>query len=101
MNLKRTATIVVGGAAVGAWLAGAATSNRAIGPPLSIAPTPAIDMRGAELASEIARLHERLRPDRRRRDSLAATCSRSARARRTPAPIVAAAPQADARRRCR
>ncbi len=30
MNLKRTATIVVGGAALAAWLAGAATSNHAI-----------------------------------------------------------------------
>lgn len=61
MNLKRTATIVVGGAAVGAWLAGAATSNHRI-PATSITPTPAIDLRGEALATEIARLQERLRP---------------------------------------
>jgi hypothetical protein len=61
MNLKRTATIGVVGAALAAWLASAATSKRAIPPPLVIRP-PAIDSRGAELADEIARLHERLRP---------------------------------------
>jgi hypothetical protein len=61
MNLKRTATIVVGGAAIGAWLAGAATSNHRV-PATSLAPTPAIDLRGEALATEIARLQERLRP---------------------------------------
>src|SRR5260221_4837035 len=61
MNLKRTATIVVGGAALAAWLAGAATSGRAVPSPIAFQ-TPAIEMRGAELATEIARLHERLRP---------------------------------------
>jgi len=61
MNLKRTATIVVGGAAVGAWLAGAATSNHRI-TETPITPTPAIDLRGEALANEIARLQERLRP---------------------------------------
>jgi len=61
MNLKRTATIAVVGAALAAWLASAATSNRGIPPPIVIRP-PAIDSRGAELADEIARLHERLRP---------------------------------------
>lgn len=61
MNLKRTATIVVGGAAIGAWLAGAATSNHGI-PTTTIVPTPQIDLRGEELANEIARLQERLRP---------------------------------------
>ena len=61
MNLKRTATIGVVGVALAAWLASAATSNRTIPPPIIIRP-PAIDSRGAELADEIARLHERLRP---------------------------------------
>ena len=61
MNLKRTATIVVVCAVLAAWLAGAATSNRALPPPILTQPQP-IEMRGAELASEIARLHERLRP---------------------------------------
>jgi hypothetical protein len=61
MNLKRTATIAVVGGALLAWLAGAATSNHEIAPPpiTRIAP---IEMRGAELANEVARLHERLRP---------------------------------------
>lgn len=61
MNLKRTTTIVVVGAALLAWLAGAATSNHAIPPAPAVQPT-SIDTRGAELASEIERLHERLAP---------------------------------------
>src|SRR6185436_5791641 len=91
MNLKRTATIVVGGAAIGAWLAGAATSNPGR-PALTIAPTPAIDVRGEELATEIARLQERLRPTSQPRQpgrNLFAFRARAAQ----PAPMVAAAPQ--------
>ena len=61
MNLKRTATIAVVGGALAAWLAGAATSNRSIAPPI-VVPAAPIEARGAELANEIARLHERLRP---------------------------------------
>ena len=61
MNLKRAATIVVVGGALLAWLAGAATSNRAIAP-APLLTVPAIDVRGAALEKEIARLHERLRP---------------------------------------
>src|SRR5437016_3499606 len=90
MNRNRTAMIVVG-AALLAWLAGAATSNHAI-PPAAIAEPHAIESRGAELADEIARLHERLRP--------VATPRRPARnlftyrAIATPvAPIVVAAPR--------
>jgi len=61
MHVKRTATIVLVGGALAAWFAGAATSNRAL--PAPIIPKPAaIDASGAVLASEIARLHERLRP---------------------------------------
>jgi hypothetical protein len=89
MNLKRTATIVVGGAAVGAWLAGAATSNSGRSA-LTIAPTPAIDLRGEELATEIARLQERLRPTSQPRQpgrNLFAFRARAAQ----PAPVVAAA----------
>jgi hypothetical protein len=61
MNLKRTTTIVVVAAAIGAWLAGAATTNHPI-PVVPIDRPAPIELRGAELASEIARLQERLRP---------------------------------------
>jgi hypothetical protein len=60
MNVKRTTTIVVVGALI-AWLAGAATSNHTI-PPVAIVQQTAIEKRGAELAVEIERLHERLAP---------------------------------------
>lgn len=61
MNLMRTATIVVAGGAVAAWLALAATSNVRDDATPQVA-LPSTDARGAELAGEIARLHERLRP---------------------------------------
>jgi hypothetical protein len=61
MNFKRTATIVIGGAAFLAWLAGAATPRRAIPPPI-VTPPQAIDARGLELTNEVARLRDRLRP---------------------------------------
>ncbi|PYR50859.1 MAG: hypothetical protein DMF95_09540 [Acidobacteria bacterium] len=60
MNRNRTAMIVAG-AALLAWLAGAATSNHAI-PASAVVEPRVIESRGAELADEIARLHERLRP---------------------------------------
>jgi hypothetical protein len=60
MNPKRTTTIVVVGALV-AWLAGAATSNHTI-PRVTVVQETAIEKRGAELALEIERLHERLAP---------------------------------------
>jgi hypothetical protein len=62
MNAKRTLTFVIISAALIAWLAGAATSNREIASPPIVARAP-IDARGEDLAKEIARLHERLRPD--------------------------------------
>lgn len=61
MHVKRTAGIVLGGGAVAAWLAGAATSNRAVPDPVLPLSTP-VDARGADLANEIARLRARLRP---------------------------------------
>jgi hypothetical protein len=61
MNFKRTATLVVVGAVLIAWLAGAATSKRAIPPPI-VTPPHTIDARGIELTNEIARLRDRLRP---------------------------------------
>ena len=61
MNFKRTATMVGVGAALAAWLAGAATSNHPMSPLTAVRQTP-IEKRGAELAIEIERLHERLAP---------------------------------------
>ena len=61
MNLKRTTTIVVVGAALIAWLAGAATSNRAI-PPAAVVQHTSLEKRGAGLAGEIERLRRRLAP---------------------------------------
>lgn len=61
MNWKRTATIGVVGGALAVWLAGAATSTRRVVDTTIAKPTP-IELRGAELADEIARLHERLHP---------------------------------------
>lgn len=61
MNIRRTTTIVVVGAALIAWFAGAATSNHPIPPATVLQPT-TIEKRGAELAVEIERLHERLAP---------------------------------------
>lgn len=62
MNLKRTLSIGVGGGAVVVWIAAAATS---VSQPTTIVPrvdARAIESSGAELAAEITRLHERLRP---------------------------------------
>ncbi len=61
MNLKRTTTIAVVGAALAAWLAGAATSNHVI-PSAPVHRPAGIELRGAELAGEIEKLHERLAP---------------------------------------
>jgi hypothetical protein len=61
MTLKRTTMSIGGGAALIAWLAGAATSNHPI-PSLALVQQTSIEKRGAELAIEIERLHERLAP---------------------------------------
>ena len=62
MNLKRTATIVVVGGALAAWLAAAMTSVQRdlVSPPAERNAT--ADVRSETLAAEVARLHERLRP---------------------------------------
>jgi hypothetical protein len=62
MHVKRTVTIAVVGGALVTWLAAAATSNRVVVPP-PIDRAPAIDKSGVALTNEIARLHDRLRPD--------------------------------------
>src|SRR5881628_2471796 len=62
MNLTRTAAFLAGTAAVAALVLGAVTARHEV--PRPIAPRRApIDLRGADLAKEIERLHERLRPD--------------------------------------
>ena len=61
MNLKRTTMTAVVGAALVAWLAGAATSNHAISK-VPVVEQTTIEKRGGELAGEIERLHERLAP---------------------------------------
>jgi hypothetical protein len=61
MNVKRAAVLGVGCAALAVWLAAAATSGTRQQP----AHTPAaaaVELQGEELAAEIARLRERLRP---------------------------------------
>ena len=96
MNPKRTATIVVVGGALLAWLAGAATSNRPIEPPPVIA-IPTIDNSGVALEKEIARLHERLRPTATPAQSNRNLFSfRSAPVRAVPAPSAPSAPAAPA-----
>ena len=61
MNLKRTTLIALVGVALAAWLAGAATSNHVI-PSVTVHRPESIEQRGAALAVEIERLHERLAP---------------------------------------
>jgi hypothetical protein len=61
MNFKRTATIALVGGALIAWLAGAATTMRSPSP-MAPAPSRVVEQSADALASEIARLHERLHP---------------------------------------
>jgi hypothetical protein len=62
MSLKRTTIIFVSAAALAAWFAAAMTPARPPLPRLTSTSEP-IDATGAALASEIARLRERLRPE--------------------------------------
>src|SRR5262245_22375337 len=63
MQLKRTATIVVVGGGFGAWLYAAATPAPRMPAPRATPPAAAIDARSQTLADEVARRHDRLRPD--------------------------------------
>jgi hypothetical protein len=62
MNVKRTVMIGAAGGAVAVWIAAAATSNTRTVAPIVPVKTNVIDTSGAELAVEVQRLHERLRP---------------------------------------
>jgi hypothetical protein len=62
MNVKRTTIIFVAAVAFAAWFSAAMTPGRPPAASHEIQPA-AIDASGAALASEIARLRERLRPD--------------------------------------
>src|ERR687887_419414 len=101
MNAKRTLTFVVISAALIAWFAGAATSNREIASPPIVARAP-IDASGQDLAKEIARLHERLRPDATprlpgRNLFTFQSAVRTARQPMVPAPVPALGPREGAR----
>jgi hypothetical protein len=67
MSLKRTTIVIAGVVALAAWFAAAMTPGRPLVPSAAIAPAP-VDATGAALASEIARLRARLRPDPAPRD---------------------------------
>jgi hypothetical protein len=62
MNVKRTAMIGVAGVAVAVWISAATTSNMRTVVPVVPAKPSVIDKSGAELAVEVKRLHDRLRP---------------------------------------
>ena len=63
MNVKRTVMIGAAGGAVAVWIAAAATSNTRPVAPVVPVKTNVVDRSGAELAVEVRRLHERLRPN--------------------------------------
>ena len=63
MNIKRIATLSAAGAVLAAMIAGATTSGVRRPAPIVTTPnTTGIELQGAELAAEVARLRARLRP---------------------------------------
>ena len=62
MKLKRTLALGVVGAALAAWFAAASTTGSRRISKIAVGKTTPVEMRGAELAAEIARLRERLHP---------------------------------------
>jgi hypothetical protein len=62
MNVKRVAAIGAVGGALAVWLAAASTMLTQPVVETSERKTTAVELRGAALAAEITRLHERLRP---------------------------------------
>jgi|SRR6266542_5137567 len=61
MNVKRMATIVTTGGGLAAWLVGATTSKHTVAPAPVVTRAP-IESKGAELATEMARFREHMRP---------------------------------------
>ncbi len=63
MDVRRTVLLGVLGGAVAVWLASAATTMPRSAPPVVPATPRTVEVSGAELSTEIARLRDRLRPD--------------------------------------
>ncbi len=61
MNLKQAATIITTSGAIAAWFVGGATTNHTVAPAPVAVRTP-VDAKSEQLATEIGRLRERLRP---------------------------------------
>jgi hypothetical protein len=61
MNLKQAATIITTGGAIAAWFVGSPTTNHTVAPAPVVVRTP-VDTKSEQLATEIGRLRERLRP---------------------------------------
>jgi hypothetical protein len=87
MNVNRTLALMAISGALLAWFAAAATSNRDVPPPIIIPPAH-VDLQGADLAREIARLHDRLRPDATPRQPARNLFAYHVSVRHDPAPIV-------------
>ena len=86
--------MVGAGAVLAAWFAGAATSGNREAVDVAPIKSSPIDNRGAELATEVARLHERLRPTAVPRQPGRNLFSFASRKTRAVAPIVAPSPPA-------
>jgi hypothetical protein len=63
MQVKRTLLLGALGGAVAVWVAAAATSGTRRGPAIEMPKPQPIDASGTELAAEVSRLRDRLRPD--------------------------------------
>jgi hypothetical protein len=90
MRTNRIVALVVLGGAVVVWLAAAATSGVRPSDNVVARPPAAIDLKGAALAAEITRLHERLRPSAtpvQSRDLFRYSAKRSS---SSPRPVVSA-----------
>jgi hypothetical protein len=96
VNIKHAATIVTTGGALVAWFVGGATTNHTAPPTHAIEPA-TIDIRYAELATEVSRLHDRLQPSTRPQQPARNLFRfRPTQARSTAAPIAAPTPVVDA-----